>query len=160
MSDLCHCLQREKSWKQVWKENCIIWHQSKVFNCLLCFFPKFATTPLSSQQDNTRLYPFLLLKHLFQNLRNAVDRNWEIKLSESKKYIWQYGRHIHLSEFEKCSGQKLRNIVLRIKETHLITCEKYIHLSSGRDNTQLCFDLSQEQSYNLKSDVILTHWTI
>ena len=34
----------EKSWKKVWKENCIICHQSKVFNCLLCFFPEFASS--------------------------------------------------------------------------------------------------------------------
>ena len=104
MSDLCYCLQKEKSWKQVWKENCIICHQSKVFNCLLCFFPKFATTPLSSRQDNTRLYPFLLSQHRFQNLRNAVDRNWEIKFSESKKYTWQYNtafQYNHSFGFQK-----------------------------------------------------------
>ena len=83
----CYCLEKEKSWKKGWKENCIICHQSKVFNCLLCFFPKFSSTPLLEVRgNNTRLYPSSSSQHLISE-SEKLSTTWKRSLVITVRYM-------------------------------------------------------------------------
>ena len=77
LSDLLLLFTKGKKLKGSLKRKLYNLPPIKSFQLLVMFLPQVChhTSRFISPRDNTRLYPFLLSQHLFQTLRNAVDRN-------------------------------------------------------------------------------------